>query len=92
MPEIDGNPNIAEAGRATRFVASTRRLKGREKPSAQEKVFEEREEKLRLFVKEHMLEIILQDDKQLNRFFKFLIGGEALNGGKSRKPEHWGGR
>lgn len=42
MTEIDGNPNIAEAGRATRFVASTRRLKGRKKPSAQEKVFEER--------------------------------------------------
>lgn len=77
MTEIDGNPNIAEAGRATRFVGSTRRLKGRKKPSAQEKFFEEREErkeKLRLYVKEHMLQIILQEDKQLNRFFKLLIG------------------
>ena len=63
MTEIDGNPNIAEAGRATRFVASTRRLKGRKKPSALEKYFEEREErkeKLRLYVKEHILQIILQ--------------------------------
>lgn len=77
MPEIDGNPNIAEAGRATRFVASTSRLKGRKKPSALEKYLEEREErkeKLRLYVKEHMLQIILQEDKQLNRFFKLLIG------------------
>lgn len=63
MTEIDGNPNIAEAGRATRFVASTRRLKGRKKPSAYEKVLEERKarvEKWRLYVKEHILQIILQ--------------------------------
>lgn len=78
MTEIDGNPNIAEAGRATtRFVASTRHLKGRKKPSAYEKVLEERKERVekwRLYVKEHMLQIILQEDKHLNRFFKLLIG------------------
>ena len=63
MPGIDGNPNIAEAGRATRFLKSTKRLKGRKKPSALEKYFEEieeRTEKLRRYAKEHILQIICQ--------------------------------
>lgn len=63
MPGIDGNPNIAEAGRATRFLKSTKRLKGRKKPSALEKYLEEieeRTEKLRHYAKEHMLQIICQ--------------------------------
>ena len=63
MPGIDGNPNIAEAGRATRFLKSTKRPKGRKKPSALEKYFEEieeRKEKLEALVKEHILEIICQ--------------------------------
>lgn len=61
MPGIDGNPNIAEAGRATRFIKSTKRLKGRKKPSVLEKDFEERKErteKWSLYVKEHILPII----------------------------------
>lgn len=63
MPGIDGNPNIAEAGRATRFLKSTERPKGRKKPSVLEKFYEEikeRNEKLRLYAKEHALQIILQ--------------------------------
>lgn len=62
MPGIDGNPNIAEAGRATRFLKSTERPKGRKKPTALEKYEEikERNDKLRLYVKEHVLQIIQQ--------------------------------
>lgn len=63
MPGIDGNPNIAEAGRATRFLKSTKRPKGRKKPSALEKYLEEieeRKEKLRHYAMEHMLQIICQ--------------------------------
>ena len=68
MPGIDGNPNIAEAGRATRFIKSTnsnfiksmKRLEERKKLSVLEKVLEERIEKLRLCEKERILQIIFQ--------------------------------